>query len=139
MFWFHTSRYLYCINVLLLYIYIIVSNRAFVRLFQKIESHHAYRDGIRTIEMCSEQAMIVMGPAVSVVASECLQRSSCFCSFWRSSSVSQGQMFIFYNTCKPALRSVRKSIRLDGDFPFLERLVSYRLPILNPKLTSVCC
>ncbi|EYC31023.1 hypothetical protein Y032_0004g1910 [Ancylostoma ceylanicum] len=45
-------------------LYLRSANRFYEQIQPKVELHDAYRGGIRTIEMCSEQAMIVMGPAL---------------------------------------------------------------------------
>ncbi|KAK6736923.1 hypothetical protein RB195_019549 [Necator americanus] len=45
-------------------LYLKSANRFYDQIHPKTESHHSYRDGIRTVEMCSEQAMIVMGPTL---------------------------------------------------------------------------
>ncbi|VDM66896.1 unnamed protein product [Strongylus vulgaris] len=45
-------------------LYIRSANRFYEQIHPKIESNNMYRDGIRTVEMCTEQAMIVMGPSL---------------------------------------------------------------------------
>ncbi|KHJ97208.1 hypothetical protein OESDEN_02824 [Oesophagostomum dentatum] len=63
-------------------LYLRSANRFYDQIQPKVEVNSAYRDGIRTIEMCSEQAMIVMGPTVSPHLSKPWLQSFCFCSCW---------------------------------------------------------
>ncbi|VDK59157.1 unnamed protein product, partial [Cylicostephanus goldi] len=45
-------------------LYIRAANRFYEQIYPKIELNNAFREGIRAVEMCTEQAMIVMGPSL---------------------------------------------------------------------------